>query len=130
MNDHILRKAAELIRDVAQEQLNNTQNRSDWTAYRMMTPAKPEKEYGSLKALYATLDNLKKDMAIYPTVDKQYAKANEYCYYNDDISDFWYGFEVKGTFSKMLRPADGGLAMAQKPMANFTNAIADVSKLL
>ena len=131
VNDYILEKAAELICKIANEHLKKTQGCPDWTAYRMMTPTISEKDYGSLKALYARLDELKKDMAIYPTVDNQYATANDYCYYNDDISSFWKDFGGQGQFCpKMLQRIVGGFEIARKPLPSFVDAITDVSRQL
>lgn len=131
VNDFILEKAAELICEIANEHLTKTQCCPDWIAYRMMTPTVPEKDYGSLKALYARLDELKKDMVIYPTVGNQYATANDFCYYNDDISEFWKDFGGQGQFCpKMLQRIVGGFEIARKPLPSFVDAITVVSRQL
>ena len=131
VNDYILQKAAELIRDVAQEQLNKTQDSSDWVAYRLMTPTIPAKDYGSLKSLYEKLDELKKDMAIYPTIDNQYATANNYFYYNNDISGFWKDFEAKEeNISKVLQPIEESFSFPPRPFSDVVDVITDVSEQL
>ncbi len=128
VNDYILQKAAELIREVAKKRLDETSDCSDWFAFRLMTPSIPVKDYGSLKALYDKLDELKKDMAIYPTIDGKYVTVNDYYYYNDDISGFWKDVEVKGiSFSKMLQPVGGDFSILTRPLANIVDAITDVS---
>lgn len=128
VNDYILQKAAELIREVAKKRLDETSDCSDWFAFRLMTPSIPVKDYGSLKALYDKLDELKKNMAIYPTIDGKYVTVNDYYYYNDDISGFWRDVEVKGiSFSKMLQPVDGDFSILTRPLANIVEAITDVS---
>lgn len=128
-NDFILRKAAELVGEVAQDKLDQTKNQSDWLAYRIMTPTVQEKDYGSLAALYAKLDEIKKEMVIYPTIDNQYASISEYCYYNDNISLFWIEFGTKDSlFSKMLQPVGSELKIGSRILSNFVEAITKVSK--
>ena len=131
VNDFILQKAAELIQYVAQKHLEKTQGCPDWTAYRMMTPTVQEKDYGSLKPLYDKLNELKKNMAVYPTVYNKYVKVDDYCYYGDNISDFWKEFAIKeGPVSKMLQSKGDAFSIPERELPNVVGAITTVSKQL
>ena len=131
VNDFILQKAAELICDVAQKQLDKTNNCSDWIAYRMMTPMLQDKYYGRLAPLYNTLDELKQNLAIYPTIDNHYTTANNYYYYNDGISNYWRNFDIKDeTFLKMLQPKGAEVSICRRELRDYSDAITNVSKQL
>lgn len=128
VNVYILQKAAELIQQVAKDKLDNTNGTSNWNAYRMMTPTLSGEGNSSLKPLYDKLDELKKTMAIYPTVDNKYVTESKYCYYNNDISNFWRSFEVKGDFSKILQPVADGFSITERKLINIRDAISNVSQ--
>src|SRR5690606_6888991 len=101
-NDFILKEIAESIGRIAIKYLKKD-GESDWRAFKFLsTTGRSENKH--LEGFFQKIEELKKELEVFPCVDGTYSSKKESIYYTDDFSNWIVGNNLGKFFPNLLQP--------------------------
>lgn len=118
-NDYIFSQIAQSLSVIAENELKNNEQ-SDWKAYQFLTVDGRSKNR-LLDSFYSTIEGLKTDAAIYPTVNGTYKKKSEIIFYGNDFSEWVIRNNVASYFNSLLLPVPDSINFHQNTFERSYN---------